>query len=330
MANSKQRNSASQRREQVRQQRNQRLNTNQRRRSGGRRRARNSNQPWFLVGGIIVMVIVVVGIFIWASRQQSNDVVHGSQDAQAAVTSISPQTFKTVGAGSAKTLFRQLPSDTSIPNGPNGKPQLLYVGADWCPFCAAQRWAIMAALSRFGTFDNKLDTVSSAEQNVVTFSFHGAKYTSQYIDFVSIETQDNNGKTLDTPTAEQRKLIDTYDAPPYVAESDKGTIPFMLVGNAATSTGSFFSPQLLLNRSYADVANGLKNPNSDISKGIIGSANYLTAAICKITNNQPANVCTQEPIPTLSNSLFIKTTNTDGPALAFNALQPALSERRRY
>ncbi|GHO43158.1 DUF929 family protein [Ktedonospora formicarum] len=329
MANSKQRNSAAQRREQVRQQRNQRLNTNQKRRSRGRRGQRN-NQPWLLVGGILVMVAVVIGIFVWASRQQSADVVKGSADAQAALTSLSPQTYKTVGAGNAKTLFKEVPPGTSIPKGPTGKPQLLYVGADWCPYCAAQRWSIVAALSRFGSFGGKIDTISSAEQNIITFSFHGAKYTSPYIDFVAIETQDNNGKTLDTPSAEQRSLIDTYDAPPYTSPSDKGAIPFMLVGNVATSSGSFFPPQTLLNLSYADVANDLKNPNSDVTKGIVGGANYLTAAICKATNNQPADVCTQEPIPTLSSSLFAKSSNPGSTALALNAVQMALPERRRY
>ena len=34
----------------------------------------------------------------------------------------------------------------------DGKPEVLYVGAEYCPFCAAERWPLMIALSRFGTF----------------------------------------------------------------------------------------------------------------------------------------------------------------------------------
>ncbi|GHO52324.1 DUF929 family protein [Ktedonobacter robiniae] len=329
MANPKQRDSAAQRREQARRQRDQRLNTNQNTRYRGRGRGKKLSEAWLLVGGIVLMVAIVVGIFVWAANQQTGSATKGNVDIQKALTTISPQTFKTVGAGSAKTLFKPLPSNADIPKGPNGRPQVLYIGADWCPYCAAQRWAIIASLSRFGTF-GKLDTIASAEQNIVTFSFHGAKYTSQYIDFVPVETEDNTGKALDTPTTEQRKLVDTYDAPPYVGANEKGSIPFLLVDKVAISSGSFYPPQQLLNLSYQDVANDLKDPNSDVSKGIIGAANYLTTAICRATNNQPANVCTQEPIPTLDKSLFTKASNGSGPALALNGVQLALPERRRY
>ena len=69
----------------------------------------------------------------------------------------------------------------------NGKsPAILYYGAEYCPYCAAERWAMTAALSRFGTWSNLKITASShtdvdAETN--TFSFHGASFTSPYITF---------------------------------------------------------------------------------------------------------------------------------------------------
>ena len=34
----------------------------------------------------------------------------------------------------------------------DGKPEVLYVGAEYCPFCAAERWPVVVALSRFGTW----------------------------------------------------------------------------------------------------------------------------------------------------------------------------------
>ena len=33
-----------------------------------------------------------------------------------------------------------------------GKPELLYIGAEFCPHCAAERWPVYIALSKFGTF----------------------------------------------------------------------------------------------------------------------------------------------------------------------------------
>jgi thiol-disulfide isomerase/thioredoxin len=32
-----------------------------------------------------------------------------------------------------------------------GKPLVLYIGAEYCPYCAATRWALVMALSKFGT-----------------------------------------------------------------------------------------------------------------------------------------------------------------------------------
>ncbi len=34
----------------------------------------------------------------------------------------------------------------------DGKPDLLYIGAEFCPVCATERWAMYVALSKFGTF----------------------------------------------------------------------------------------------------------------------------------------------------------------------------------
>ena len=31
---------------------------------------------------------------------------------------------------------------------------------------------------------------------------------------------------------------------------------------------------------------------AEVAKGVLGSANYMTAGICKLTNNQPASACT--------------------------------------
>ena len=60
----------------------------------------------------------------------------------------------------------------------NGKtPAMLYYGAEYCPFCAAERWAMTAALSRFGTWSGLKITASSHTDSTPatnTFSYHGA------------------------------------------------------------------------------------------------------------------------------------------------------------
>ena len=76
----------------------------------------------------------------------------------------------------------------------DGKPGIFYSGAEYCPYCAAQRWPLVVALSRFGTWSNLSQTVSGASSGpfpeTPTFSFYGSTYTSPYLAFQSVETAD--------------------------------------------------------------------------------------------------------------------------------------------
>lgn len=322
--------SAAQRREQVRQQRQERINTAQntqaRRRTS---RKADKSSPWPLIGGILLMVVIVIGIFFYLSYQNQAATTQGANEALKGITSISPSLLAQVSTGSAQPSLHALPSNAQIPKGPNGKPQFLYIGADYCPYCAAQRWAIIVALSRFGTF-GPLEPLVSSESNIPTFTFHGAKYTSQYIDFVAVETEDNNRNSLDQLTSQQQQLFNTFNAPPYTSASAQGGIPFLLIGNKQTSSGAFYNPLLLSDMTYPDIAKQINNPSSDISKGILGSANYLTAAICQATQNQPASVCNADPIPQIQASLPKPTSVVPaGPPLALAAAPTDIIGRRQ-
>ena len=41
---------------------------------------------------------------------------------------------------------------TGSPLTAKGRPEVLCVGTEYCPYCAAQSWALIVALSRFGMF----------------------------------------------------------------------------------------------------------------------------------------------------------------------------------
>jgi len=181
----------------------------------------------------------------------------------------------------------------------NGKPEFLYVGAEYCPYCGAERWPMIIALSRFGTFSG-LTTIHSsstdAYANTPSWTFYGSKYTSKYISFVSVEETRNyrignsastsvNYVTLQTPTAAEQALATKYGT---------GYIPFIDVGNAYVEVGNLnpYGPQDLQGKSWSAIAAALSNPSSTIAQGALGSANYLTAAMCKLTSNQPATACT--------------------------------------
>ena len=317
MEKSKQLTSAAQRREEGRQQRQQQNKKRSRKRV-------SRNNPWPLLITILVVVVAVVGIFLFVANQQqtktattsqsgSND--NGASSALKTISSLDPTVLANVGAGNAQNLMHALPANAMVPKGPTGKPMVLYEGADFCPYCAAQRWSLIIALSRFGQFSH-VDPLVSSEGSFITYTFYKSAYTSQYVDFVPIETTDNQGKKLETPTAEQAQLINTYNAPPYT--SSKGSIPFILIGNKQTSTGAYYSPEVLSGLSYTDVVNQLNDSNSTAAQGMLGAANDLTAAICQVTNNQPAKVCNSAPIPSIQKSLPSSGTSfsTDGGALA--------------
>jgi hypothetical protein len=44
--------------------------------------------------------------------------------------------------------------------------------------------------------------------------------------------------------------------------------------------------------SWSTVATDLHNSSSPVAQAVDGTANYITAALCKMTGNQPASACT--------------------------------------
>jgi hypothetical protein len=171
----------------------------------------------------------------------------------------------------------------------------------------------VAALARFGTFSGLKSTHSSSVDvfpSTQTLSFHGSTYTSPYLVFTPVETNTNQVRgdgyvSLDKPTAEEEKLLTTYDVPPYSGTdaSSAGAIPFIYFAGKYISVGATYDPSTLQGKSASEIAAALSDPTSAIGKGAIGAANGLTAAICSITRNQPAAVCSDPMIRTLQGSL---------------------------
>jgi len=183
-----------------------------------------------------------------------------------------------------------------------GKPEILYMGAEYCSLCAAQRWPLVIALAQFGSFVNLRETYSASAPepfpHTPTLSFHGSSYTSDYLTFTAVEMESNRPSggsgdylRLDTPTGAQMALLNTLD----VSADGKtsGGIPFIDFGNQyAQVAGANYSPALLAGRTPEQVAAVLgKSPSSEVAQAILGSADVVTAEICAITNGQPGDVC---------------------------------------
>ena len=214
-------------------------------------------------------------------------------------TSVPASTLAAVGAGTVATPPTSI-NGTPLTSG--GKPEMLYIGAEYCPYCAFERWGMIVALSRFGTFKGLTTTHSSSTDvypNTPTWTFYKSTYTSKYLAFTSVEETTNqpasNGQgyvPLQSPTAAQEALIAKYDAPPYVASASKGAIPFVYLGGHYLITGASALPSVLTGKSWATIATSLHDPSTSVAKAVNGTANFITAAICKMTSNQPSNVCT--------------------------------------
>jgi hypothetical protein len=268
-----------------------------------------------LAGGAIVLLVVVLIVvrFVLPGSSGGAATTDGPvpQAMAAQVTGVDPATLDQVGRGTLAAL--PTPVRTTVTRGPDGKPQVTYIGAEYCPFCAAERWPLVIALSRFGTFDNLQLSHSAADDvfpNTPTFSFVGSTYSSPYISFNPVELQGNvrSGNTyptLQTPTAAQTNIIRMYDAPPYVPAQSAGAIPFIDFAGQYVMPGASFDASVLRGMSADQIAASLSDPSSPQAKAILGSANALTAAICSATGDMPAEVCNQPAIKSLESALAV-------------------------
>jgi thiol-disulfide isomerase/thioredoxin len=257
--------------------------------------------PWVMPAAVVAGLAVLVAAFLvirWYTTPLPPKPPSPDTTAQviSIITSLPSSEFDAVGQGTATNLIK--PASGSTLTGATGKPEVVYIGAEYCPYCAAQRWPLIIALSRFGTFSGLQTTTSSSTDvypNTITFTFRSATYTSQYIDFHSVETLDRDQNQLQTPSSTDQQLLDRYDS--------GGTIPFLDFGNHYASTGAYYQPDSISGMSWLALADTLKQPDSPQARAIIGSANLITAAICKMNGDQPASVCTSATIQNLEKNL---------------------------
>ena len=254
-----------------------------------------------IAGATVGVVAIVVIALVIAALQGGTDVTGQSSTALdqatfAKVTSVPAASLDTVGAGASDNPPKTIDAPALTKDG---KPRVLYVGAEYCPYCATERWPLVVALSRFGTWNNLSASFSApapeVNPNTATVSFHGATYSSQYVSFTGYETSTNkqtNGQwgKLDTLEGEDLALFQKFNAPPYVQSS--GAIPWINLGGTSIQAGASYNSAVILNKTQAEIATALADPTTDVAKGVNGAANVLTAQICKSTNQQPTAVCT--------------------------------------
>jgi thiol-disulfide isomerase/thioredoxin len=266
----------------------------------------------FLAGGAVVVVIVIVVVFIVIKVSSG-----GSGSGSAAegvngvalpasvyknVTTVPDSALASVGTGSVLT-YNSSPISTiqGTALASAGKPEMLYIGAEFCPYCAAERWAMAVALSKFGTLSSPLHGIHSSstdtDPSTPTLTFYKSTYTSKYLTFTPVENETVTHAALQNTTAAQQAV--------WVKYSPSGQLgyPFIDFGNKYLINAPQFDPAVLSGLTWEQVAQQMRDPSSKVAQGVLGSANYMTAAICKMTSNAPASVCSAASVTAMEGKL---------------------------
>ena len=263
--------------------------------------------PSTIAFGAVAIVVVIIVAFVIVKVTSSS--TPSSKTASPIAPTLTPApaslVAKVTGVPTSVASAVGLPSTSTVavptykPGQPkltiDGKPGAVFIGAEFCPYCAAERWAIIMAFSKFGTFTGLQQTTSSpwdTDPSTPTFSFVDASYSSPYLTFDTSEHESNDVNGLDTRTTLQpltsleASLWSKYDGGP----SGEG-FPFLDIGNKVLVTTPSYLPQTLAGLDQADMASRLTNAKDPVTQSIVGTANYLTAALCSITGQQPASAC---------------------------------------
>lgn len=261
-----------------------------------RRRARIASRhaPWAWAVVALAAVGVAVGAFAVVGQ--------GGGAAK------SPSAFHSAGGpqassgADASTALSAIQRVSGTPLVEAGKPVVFFMGGQFCPFCAADRWAFVKATSRFGAWTNLRPLHSQGGvdgfASLPTYNLVGAHYQSRLISLRHKEVADVSGNALESLDGLESRLVNSYDP--------GGSIPFTVAGGSSGqyTVGLAFSPGLLKGQSFdrlrRAVASGVSNPTV---RAIDAEADAMTALLCKLTGGKPAAVCSVASITALRNRL---------------------------
>ena len=236
---------------------------------------------------VAVLAIMVVAYFVAESFNDPYAKYIGepvSSSLFQSLASFSSSTLSAVGGGTAKPPSAI--SGGALQGG--GKPLILYIGGEYCPYCAVTRWSMIVALSKFGSFSGlqyMLSSASDTNANSPTFTFAHSNYSSPYITFIAVEAYDRSDNPYQTPTSNESALYSQYDP--------GGGIPFIDFANKYLVTGvsGGLSTLDLSGMNWTQVYDQLTVPGSQTAQAVIGEASYMISTICAIDGGQPASIC---------------------------------------
>ena len=245
-----------------------------------RAKARRLLVPLVVVGIVAAVIAGFVASSLTSGGASASEGI-ASQTVVKQATGVPLKVLTQVGESRQTTNL--LPVPNGSPLSIDGKPGIVFVSEESCPFCAAERWPVVVALSHFGTWHHLGATTSSSTDvfpSTPTFSFRSATFDSAYLTLRTTELANNAGRPLQPASQLDTALIDRYDVPPFVNSADQsGAVPFLDIDNHDILAGAQYDPQVLAGLSMSQVAAQLDNPASPVAMAIDESANALIAAI---------------------------------------------------
>jgi hypothetical protein len=160
--------------------------------------------PIAAVTAVLAIVVALVAVKLTAGPAH---LVASEAPASAAVvrqvSSVPAAVLASVDPGQAITSLEPVKT-SGPPLTIGGKPAIVFVSEESCPFCAAERWPVAVALSHFGTLSDLGTTSSSATDvypDTATLSFRTVRYQSAELTLRTTELADNAGRPLQPQTA---------------------------------------------------------------------------------------------------------------------------------
>jgi hypothetical protein len=258
-----------------------------------RRQQRNRKLGFIgLWSTLVVVAAVVITLVVVQQAGSKNDTKNVNAVAPMTLTSalatVPASVFTKVGTTGFGTSVAGLKAVSGPPDLTNGKPTVTYVGGEFCPYCAAQRWVLVTGLDRFGSFTGLQTTRSAASDgNYATLTFVHAKYTSPYLAFDGKEIYDRARNKLQSLSAAANASYKKFGS--------VGSVPYFSINNAYVGAYQY-EPQALGTTSASEIAAQIHTGKTALAKAVIASANILTAAICRQTGGKPGSVCSTPEI----------------------------------
>ena len=234
----------------------------------------------------------------------------------AAVTAPSSVVSAPGKEGSGASL---IPLKGASPLVQDAKPEIVFFGSEYCPYCAATRWPLVIAMSKFGTFSGLEETASSPldyAPNTHTLDFAKATYSSPYFSFSATEQLSNHchaAEVIKDPDGN-----DPPDYPPYLcnnedyyvvnlgsksvlalvakwdtdkifptADGTSGGIPFIDFGGSWAESGALYSPTSLYLSSWSQIVKSFSVPTEGIGQAVLGTADRYIGVMCEMAHNKP-------------------------------------------